>query len=352
MGKGSGIWATGVGALALAFPSPAEWPVHDVAIPMDTVRVSLSSVDHVPVWPYQRFRLVREIPSGYVVVTSNKAGGTAMGLIPRKDKYGEPTCIQTNDEVETGAVVGYDMGVVEAVLVKGVEYEVIQGDLSFLRVRCSIESLSVTVSVGKATCSVISSEVRRRRMEEASQLEATRDRAAELAGLERGRAAQEQAGGAGLSRERLQREKLEKTAQFADAQLARGLVLYEEKWIPREDAREQEDHKFTLEIAELSGEAAGFKNQVVQMVDEVSKYQSIAGNATDRSVQTKALKNAEVLLMSIPNVKKRWYAAENKLAQHMVADPGRFEAALREIERNPDCHPVVSAYCRGFAGGR
>ena len=107
---------------------------------------------------------------------------------------------------------------------------------------------------------------------------------------------------------------------------------------------------YASRISGLVGGVAGLEYQLNQMIEDAKRYQDIAEYSTDWNQQVLALRKAEALIRSIPQIKREYYDAENTLISIRVRDGQIFDDAMREVISIPEVDPIIRAYCRGLIG--
>ena len=107
---------------------------------------------------------------------------------------------------------------------------------------------------------------------------------------------------------------------------------------------------YATRIGGLVGGAAGLEYQLNQMIEDAKRYQEIAEYSTDWNEQVNALRKAEALILSIPQIKSDYYDAENTLISLRVRDGQLFDDAMRATISTPEVDPIIRAYCRGLIG--
>lgn len=112
--------------------------------------------------------------------------------------------------------------------------------------------------------------------------------------------------------------------------------------------REQAAYNYARNIAELVGEAAGFRYNLNQTINEAQYYQSVARASRDWQEQRDATMKAEARVRSLPDIKQKYYDAENRLIQLYVRDGDRFRDAMRLLATTPENHWIVREYAGEF----
>ena len=115
-------------------------------------------------------------------------------------------------------------------------------------------------------------------------------------------------------------------------------------------AREEAAIAYASRISRLVGGAAGLEYQLNQMIEAAKQYQDIAEYSTDWNQQVQALRKAEALIRSIPQIKREYYDAENTLISLRARDGQLFDDAMRVAISTPEVDPIIRAYCRGLIG--